>query len=65
MKWKLIWKSLAAAAAGGALTGATAALQNGQASLEGLGVASAIGALTTVLAYLKQSPLPPSSDDAR
>ena len=58
MNWKLWLKGLAAAALGGAATGATHALSaNGGAVTSATAMTSAAGALVTVLAYLAQSPL--------
>jgi hypothetical protein len=57
MNWKAWLHSLAAAAIGGAATGAMQALATGTLDITTLKVA-AIGALLPVLALLKQSPLP-------
>ncbi len=58
MNWKVWLRGLAAAAIGGAATGATHALSNnGGAVNSGTALTSAAGALVTVLAYLVKSPL--------
>lgn len=57
MNWELWLKGLAAAAIGGAATGATQALaSSGTVNLQ-TAVTTAAGALVTVLAYLAKSPL--------
>ena len=57
MNWALWLKGLAAAAIGGAATGATQAItSSGTVSVQ-TGVTAAAGALVTVLAYLAKSPL--------
>ena len=57
MNWTLWLKGLAAAAIGGAATGATHALTNSGTVNSATGITAAAGALVTVLAYLAQSPL--------
>jgi hypothetical protein len=57
MNWKLWLKGLAAAAIGGAATGATHALASNGNVDSTTGITSAAGALVTVLAYLAKSPL--------
>ncbi len=56
MTWTVWLKGLAAAALGGAASGAVTALGSGQIN-QNTAVTAAIGALTTVLAYLTKSPL--------
>ena len=65
MNWVLWLKGLAAAAIGGAATGATHALSNNGTVSEATGMTAAAGALATVLAYLMKSPLagPSASQD--
>jgi hypothetical protein len=60
MEWTLWLKGLAAVAIGGAATGATAVLSAGQLN-KNVGITAAIGALSTVLAYLVKSPIAPDS----
>jgi hypothetical protein len=61
MSWKAFFHSLAAAAFGGAATGATAVLsQPGAVQWRGVAASSAAGALVGALALLKQSPLAPA-----
>ena len=57
MNWGLWLKGLAAAAIGGAATGATHALSTNGTINEATGMTAAAGALATVLAYLMKSPL--------
>jgi hypothetical protein len=57
MNWKLWLKGLAAAAIGGAASGATQALSANGAINAVTGMTAAAGALVTVLAYLVKSPL--------
>jgi len=57
MNWKLWLKGLAAAAIGGAATGATHALSTNGTVNATTGITAAAGALVTVLAYLTKSPL--------
>ena len=57
MNWKVWLRGLAAAAIGGAASGATQALSSNTAINAGTGVTAAAGALVTVLAYLAKSPL--------
>jgi hypothetical protein len=57
MNWELWLKGLAAAAIGGAATGATQALSANGAVGQSTAVTAAAGALATVLAYLMKSPL--------
>lgn len=61
MNWKLWLKGLAAVAIGGAATGATNVLGTGQLN-KNVAVTAAIGALSTVLAYLVKSPLATPAD---
>jgi hypothetical protein len=56
MNWKTWLKGLAAVAIGGAATGASHAVSNGQVNA-GTAVTAGVGALATVLAYMIQSPL--------
>ena len=56
MNWITWLKGLAAAAIGGAAAGAANALNNGQLNHSTL-ITAAVGALTTVIAYLLKSPL--------
>ena len=56
MNWKTYLKTLAAVAIGGAASGAAHAIGNGQVNAN-TAVTAGIGALSTVLAYLMQSPL--------
>ena len=68
MKWITWLKGLAAVAVGGATAGAANALGNGQLNHSTL-VTAAIGALTTVIAYLLKSPVggaatPPAAPQA-
>jgi hypothetical protein len=57
MNWKLWLKGLAAAAIGGAASGATQALSTDGGVNTTTGLTAAAGALVTVLAYLAKSPL--------
>jgi len=57
MNWQLWLKGLAAAAIGGAATGATHALSTNGTINGTTGMTAAAGALATVLAYLMKSPL--------
>jgi len=57
MDWKVWLKGLAAAAVGGAASGATQAISTKGAVNVGTAVTAAAGALVTVLAYLVKSPL--------
>lgn len=57
MNWKVWLKGLAAAAIGGAASGATQALSNHANIDSSTGMTAAAGALVTVLAYLVKSPL--------
>jgi hypothetical protein len=57
MNWKLWLKGLAAAAIGGAASGATQALSSNATINAGTGMTAAAGALVTMLAYLAKSPL--------
>ena len=57
MNWKVWLKGLAAAAIGGAASGATQALSTNGTVNAGTGMTAAAGALVTVLAYLAKSPL--------
>lgn len=58
MNWKLWLRGLAAAAIGGAATGATQALSTGGGAVNSTtALTSVAGALVTVLAYLAKSPL--------
>ena len=64
MNWRLWVRGLAAAAIGGAATGATHALStSGGAINTGTAITSAAGALVTVLAYLAKSPLGAPPED--
>jgi hypothetical protein len=56
MNWKTWLKGLAAVAVGGAVTGMTEAIAKAQVN-KGTAVMAGVGALTTVVAYLLQSPL--------
>lgn len=56
MTWSVWLKGLAAAAIGGAASGTVSAVSGGQLN-QNTAIAAAIGALTTVLAYLTKSPL--------
>jgi hypothetical protein len=56
MDWKTWLKSMAAAAIGGAATGAANTLTTGQGGQK-IAVTAGVGALATVLAYLIRSPL--------
>jgi hypothetical protein len=58
MNWILWLKGLAAVAIGGAASGAAAAIGSGQLN-HNTAITAAIGALSTVLAYLTKSPLVP------
>ena len=57
MSWRALFEGVAAAAIGGAATGATAALQDGQLTAKQIGASVAVGAIVGVAGYLKQSPL--------
>ena len=57
MDWKLWLKGLAAAAIGGAASGATQALSSNGVVDSATGATALAGALVTVLAYLSKSPL--------
>ncbi|HLK49449.1 MAG TPA: hypothetical protein VKT49_15010 [Bryobacteraceae bacterium] len=57
MNWKLWLKGLAAAAIGGAASGATQALSTKGTVDSTTGMTAAAGALVTVIAYLAKSPL--------
>ena len=57
MNWELWLKGLAAAAVGGAATGATQAVSSSGTVNVQTAVTAAAGALVTVLAYLAKSPL--------
>lgn len=57
MNWQLWLKGLAAAAVGGAATGATHAVSTSGGVNQGTAITAAAGALVTVLAYLLKSPL--------
>lgn len=61
MDWNTWLKSLAAAAIGGAATGAANTLANGQAG-KNIAITAGVGALATVLAYLMRSPLGPATN---
>lgn len=65
MNWTLWLKGLAAVAIGGAASGAASALSAGQLN-QNTAIIAAIGALSTVLAYLVKSPLdaPAATTDA-
>jgi len=56
MNWILWLKGLAAVAVGGAASGAASALSSGQLN-QNTAITAAIGALSTVLAYLTKSPV--------
>jgi hypothetical protein len=56
MNWKAWLKGLAAVAIGGAATGASQAVGNGQVN-KNTAITAGFGALVTVLAYMMQSPL--------
>jgi hypothetical protein len=56
MNWKTWLKGLAAVAIGGAATGASQAVGNGQVN-KNTAITAGVGALVTVLAYMMQSPL--------
>ena len=56
---KTFWQGLAAAAIGGAASGFAASLQSGQ-GFKVSGISAGIGALLTVLALFKQSPVTPA-----
>jgi hypothetical protein len=56
MNWKSWLKGLTAVAIGGAVTGVADAAGKGQVN-RGTAVMAGVGALTTVVAYLLQSPL--------
>jgi hypothetical protein len=58
MDWRTWLKSMAAAAIGGAATGAANTLTTGQGGQK-ISVTAGVGALATVLAYLIRSPLGP------
>jgi hypothetical protein len=58
MNWITWLKGLAAVALGGAASGAASALSSGQLN-KSAGITAAIGAISTVLAYLVKSPLVP------
>ena len=62
MNWLTWLKGLAAVTIGGAASGAASALSSGQLN-KSAAITAAIGAISTVLAYLIKSPLvpPPSS----
>lgn len=68
MSWEVWLKGLAAAAIGGAATGATHALSTSGTVNVTTAITAAAGALVTVLAYLAKSPLagqvPPAPPDA-
>jgi hypothetical protein len=57
MNWKVWLKGLLAAAVGGALTATTQVLSTTGTINKGTAVTAGAGALATVLAYLKESPL--------
>jgi hypothetical protein len=57
MNWRLWLKGLAAAAIGGAATGATHALSTNGTVDQATGLTAVAGALATVLAYLAKSPV--------
>lgn len=57
MGWRLWLKGLAAAAIGGAATGATQAVSGSGTVSSTTAITAAAGALVTVLAYLARSPL--------
>jgi hypothetical protein len=61
MNWELWLKGLAAAAIGGAATGATQAVSSSGTVNVQTAVTAAAGALVTVLAYLAKSPLASSA----
>jgi len=58
MNWKIWLKGLVAAILGGGAAGATSVIGNGSDfNGKAVGAAAAVGAITAVLGYLKQSPL--------
>ncbi|MBZ5579530.1 MAG: hypothetical protein LAP40_23465 [Acidobacteriia bacterium] len=63
MNWKLWLQGLAAAAIGGASTGATQVISTTGTVNKGTGLAALAGALVTVLAYLTKSPLGRTTPD--
>jgi len=63
MSWKAWLKGLAAAAIGGAATGAAHAVGNNQVNTN-TAITAGVGALATVLAYLMQSPMVTSAAGA-
>jgi len=59
VNWKAFGKGVLAAAAGGAFTGTTAVLQDGNINGKQVASSALAGAILGVAAYLKQSPLKP------
>jgi len=59
VNWKAFGKGVFVAAIGGAFTGTTSALQDGNVSGKRVASLAMAGAILAVAAYLKQSPLPP------
>lgn len=66
MNWKLWLKGLAAAAIGGATTSALSVAVEPSKPVDptALGTTAVAGALVGLLAYLKQSPIPPTTPPA-
>ena len=67
MNWKAFLEGVAAAAIGGAATGATAALQDGQLTAKQIGASVAVGAIVGISGYfktnaLKKKPQPQQSE---
>lgn len=63
MNWTLWLKGLAAAAIGGASTGATQVISTTGTINKATGITALAGALVAVLAYLTKSPLAPAAPD--
>ena len=57
MNWKAFLEGVAAAAIGGAATGATAALQDGQLTAKQIGASVAVGAIVGISGYFKTNAL--------
>lgn len=59
MNWKALFEGLAAAAIGGAATGAATAVQDGPINAKQVGAAALAGAIVTVAGYFKQNAIKP------
>jgi len=57
VNWKAFLEGVAAAAIGGAATGATAALQDGQLTAKQIGASVAVGAIVGISGYFKTNAL--------